>query len=247
MGRSLFDKIWDAHVVCKRMDGRDLLFIDRHITHELHAPHAFKKLKEAGVAKAKPQHYAQMMIYMGMLKLERALYLSVNKNTDELYTEWVPFDEGTFNDLMRRAERIVGATEPGPKVADSASKMPCKWCDFAPFCHDTQPAEFNCRTCCHATPKEDGKWHCHEHDKELSADDQRKGCDSHLFIPALVHGTAIDADVGFVEYLLKGTGETFKNGPAHVSSREVVKRWRKKSETKQDVTGLDGFNDDIPF
>ena len=48
MGRSLFDKIWDAHVVCQRMDGRDLLFIDRHITHELHAPHAFKKLKESG-------------------------------------------------------------------------------------------------------------------------------------------------------------------------------------------------------
>ena len=48
MGRSIFDKIWDAHVVCKRMDGRELLFIDRHITHELHAPHAFKKLKEAG-------------------------------------------------------------------------------------------------------------------------------------------------------------------------------------------------------
>ena len=48
MGRSIFDKIWDAHVVCQRMDGRDLLFIDRHITHELHAPHAFKKLKAAG-------------------------------------------------------------------------------------------------------------------------------------------------------------------------------------------------------
>jgi len=48
MGRSLFDKIWDAHYVGARMDGRDLLFIDRHILHELHAPHAFKKLKAAG-------------------------------------------------------------------------------------------------------------------------------------------------------------------------------------------------------
>ena len=48
MGRSLFDKIWDAHYVGTRMDGRDLLFIDRHILHELHAPHAFKKLKAAG-------------------------------------------------------------------------------------------------------------------------------------------------------------------------------------------------------
>jgi hypothetical protein len=79
----------------------------------------------------------------------------------------------------------------------------------------------------------------------LSADDQLKGCDSHLFIPALVHGTPVDGGVNFVEYLLEG--ETFKNGPAHVSSREVVKRGRKKSETKQDVTGLEGFNDDIPF
>jgi len=53
--------------------------------------------------------------------------------------------------------------------------------------------------------------------------------------------------VGFVEYLLEGTGETFKNGPAHVSSREVVKRGRKKGERKQDVSNLEGFNDDIPF
>ncbi len=48
MGGTLFDKIWDAHVVGRRVDGRDLLYIDRHVLHELHAPHAFKKLKAAG-------------------------------------------------------------------------------------------------------------------------------------------------------------------------------------------------------
>ena len=48
MGRSLFDKIWDTHFVGRRLDGRDLLLIDRHMLHELHAPHAFKKLKAAG-------------------------------------------------------------------------------------------------------------------------------------------------------------------------------------------------------
>ena len=42
--RTLFDKIWDAHLVGRRADGRDLLYVDRHVVHELHAPHAFAAL-----------------------------------------------------------------------------------------------------------------------------------------------------------------------------------------------------------
>ena len=210
---------------------------------------ASKKLKDSGVEKAKPQHYAQMMIYMGMMKLDRALYLNVNKNTDEIYTEWVHYNQGVFSDLMHRAQKTIAATAPPPKVTDSAAKMPCKWCDFAPFCHDTQPAEFNCRTCCHSTPVAGGKWYCNEHVKHLSADDQRKGCDSHLFIPALVHGTPVDGGTNFVEYFVESTGETFKNGPAHTPSKEVFKRGRKKKPTVDlgPEISLDDLNDDIPF
>lgn len=42
--RTLFDKIWDFHCVGQRADGRDLLYIDRHVLHELHAHHAFARL-----------------------------------------------------------------------------------------------------------------------------------------------------------------------------------------------------------
>ncbi|HEY2231071.1 MAG TPA: 3-isopropylmalate dehydratase large subunit [Xanthobacteraceae bacterium] len=48
MAQTLFDKIWDAHLVATRPDGRDLIYIDRHVLHELHAPHAFKKLARSG-------------------------------------------------------------------------------------------------------------------------------------------------------------------------------------------------------
>ncbi len=44
MARTLFDKIWDTHLVATRADGRELLYIDRHMVHELHAPHAFTDL-----------------------------------------------------------------------------------------------------------------------------------------------------------------------------------------------------------
>ncbi len=47
MPQTLFDKIWDAHLVTRRPDGRDLIYIDRHVLHELHAPHAFDKLAKA--------------------------------------------------------------------------------------------------------------------------------------------------------------------------------------------------------
>jgi 3-isopropylmalate/(R)-2-methylmalate dehydratase large subunit len=44
MPRTLFDKIWDAHLVARRPDGRELIYIDRHVLHDLHAPHAFEAL-----------------------------------------------------------------------------------------------------------------------------------------------------------------------------------------------------------
>ena len=46
MTGTLFDKIWDAHLVAQRADGRDLVYIDRHVLHELHAPHAFEQLEK---------------------------------------------------------------------------------------------------------------------------------------------------------------------------------------------------------
>src|ERR1700683_4591229 len=46
MPRTLFDKIWDFHLVGQRSDGRDLIYIDRHVLHELHAHHAFTHMEK---------------------------------------------------------------------------------------------------------------------------------------------------------------------------------------------------------
>ncbi len=54
MAATLIDKIWDSHVVGRRPDGRDLVYIDRHVLHELHAPHAFSKLAKAGRTVRRP-------------------------------------------------------------------------------------------------------------------------------------------------------------------------------------------------
>src|SRR5271156_1788983 len=46
MPATLFDKIWDFHRAGRRADGRDLIYIDRHVLHELHAHHAFARLEK---------------------------------------------------------------------------------------------------------------------------------------------------------------------------------------------------------
>ena len=48
MARTLFDKIWDAHVVERLEDGTALLYIDRHLVHEVTSPQAFEGLRAAG-------------------------------------------------------------------------------------------------------------------------------------------------------------------------------------------------------
>src|SRR5512134_2039348 len=47
-GKTLFDKIWDDHVVREEPDGTTLLYIDRHLVHEVTSPQAFEGLKVAG-------------------------------------------------------------------------------------------------------------------------------------------------------------------------------------------------------
>ena len=48
MGRTLYDKIWDEHVVHTEDDGTAILYIDRHLVHEVTSPQAFEGLREAG-------------------------------------------------------------------------------------------------------------------------------------------------------------------------------------------------------
>jgi 3-isopropylmalate/(R)-2-methylmalate dehydratase large subunit len=52
--KTLFDKIWDGHVVRSIEDGPDVLYIDRHYIHEVTSPQAFNGLKERGIKVFRP-------------------------------------------------------------------------------------------------------------------------------------------------------------------------------------------------
>jgi len=51
-GKTLYDKLWDSHLVKQNSDGSSLIYIDRHVIHEVTSPQAFEGLRLAGRALA---------------------------------------------------------------------------------------------------------------------------------------------------------------------------------------------------
>lgn len=54
MGKTLFDKVWDAHVVDSIENGPQVLYIDQHLIHEVTSPQAFNELENRGISIARP-------------------------------------------------------------------------------------------------------------------------------------------------------------------------------------------------
>jgi len=182
-----------------------------------HNDKSFNELEKSKVRISKPQHFDQMTIYMGLMDLTRALYMALNKNTDAVYTEWVEFDKGHFDNLMERAQHLIDRTSSPEPLSHDPSYYICKMCNFHKHCHGGVAAEANCRTCCHASPIENAAWACDHHKKNLDDKTQREGCDSHLLIPSLIpYATAIDGGTSWLAYKHRETGGTFVNGKEEV-------------------------------
>ncbi len=55
MGKTLFDKVWDAHVVSEIKDGPCVFYIDRHLIHEVTSPQAFSGIEARGIKVFRPE------------------------------------------------------------------------------------------------------------------------------------------------------------------------------------------------
>ena len=180
-----------------------------------HSAKSFRELVAKGVATAKPQHWAQMQIYMHLTGLTRAMYVAVCKDTDDLHVERVRADSDAAERLLAKAGRIIHAARPPARISEDPSWFECRFCDHHGRCHGEAAAAVSCRTCLHATPVEGG-WTCARLDQGLDLDTQRQACGRHLFLPDLVPGEPVDAGDDHVVYRMRD-GATWIN-----DARETV-------------------------
>jgi hypothetical protein len=173
-------------------------------------------------------HWVQLNTYCHLFGFERGLYICRNKNTGEVYSERIETDHVEAIRLLQRAERIIRAATPPPKLhQDPNHKMAfkCKYmCKHLTTCHDKMTwARISCRTCIHSTPEMfgDAAWSCARWNKPLSLAEQKAGCPAHLFIPSLVPGELIDAsdEEEWVLYTLND-GRAWRDG-----SKPTLRYW----------------------
>lgn len=146
-----------------------------------HSAKSFKELNKHGVAKAKQQHYAQMQLYMRQYALKEGLYLAVNKDDEDLYCEFVPYNERYARSLLERADVVINARTIPPRISEDPSSFACRFCNASDVCHNLERPVASCRTCEHGRPLlEKGQelpvWSCAKHGHDLDLDDQKKGC-----------------------------------------------------------------------
>ena len=187
-----------------------------------HSLKSYTALEKDGVQKSKPQHYAQMQVYMGATGIDRALYVAICKDNDSIYTERVRFDLKVYEQLNAKAQRIVASDRiPEPMTADP-TWFECKFCSAASICHGKQHAkDAHCRSCSHITFKRDGTTHCAHWDAEVPFDAQLGGCEAHILHPDLVPWNVLYSD----KVYWKIDGVDVPNGEPDAttfSSKEIV-------------------------
>ena len=179
---------------------------------------SFTALKKDGVEKSKPLHFGQMQTYMHARSRDRAIYLAVCKDNDELYAERIYYDAAYCLRLLAKADRIIAANDPPTRISDKPGFYACGWCKHRAICHEGAWPRSNCRTCLFSSPEDGGTWSCARFNKPLSLAEQADGCPAHLFLPGVVPGEQIDSDEAAetVTYRLN-TGTTWTDGATNAA------------------------------
>jgi len=140
----------------------------------------FKILCKKGVKVSNPEHYAQMQMYMHYGKYSRALYVCYDKNTSAYYTERIRPDPDVVAELRKKETEIIFSEHLHPRIGnDSPQWFECVLCDHKSVCFNFVPVLENCRTCKNVDIHENCRWRCTIKRKDLTLDEQIKGCDDY--------------------------------------------------------------------
>lgn len=146
-----------------------------------HGEKSFLRLKKDGVYKSKLEHYVQTQCYMRKMGISVALYIGVNKNTDEWYPELISLNTEIADQYLERGEKIIRSRTPPERIGKSVGHWECTYCDYKRICHKVgnEEPDVNCRTCRYSVPALEGKWRCNLHAKDLTKEDQLAACESY--------------------------------------------------------------------
>jgi hypothetical protein len=103
----------------------------------------WNQVSKEKLRKANPVYFAQVQIYMAYMDLtdNPAIFTAINKDTQDLYHEAIPFDPEHSQKISDKGANIISACRAGemlPRIATSPDFFECKYCSWSSRCW-TQP------------------------------------------------------------------------------------------------------------
>jgi hypothetical protein len=141
----------------------------------------YDKVSKEILQKSKPKHWAQECQYGYKKGIRYCLYMIENKNDSDITFKIVELDWNYGAQLEKKANDIIFAKEPPPRISDNPAFYNCKWCHQSDICHNGATPEKNCRSCRNVTPVDNAEWFCSAHNSNIPSDWIKKGCD--LWLP----------------------------------------------------------------
>lgn len=96
---------------------------------------SFKVFVKKGLKVWNLQYYAQIQAYMGLMSINSAYILVLNKDNSDISDELVTFDPEFYKKLEEKARMVYGANVEPPRIHGSALWYQCKMCKFNKVCH----------------------------------------------------------------------------------------------------------------
>ena len=138
-------------------------------------------------------YYGQAQLYMHYQQVERHWLVCTTPGGREWTSCRTDYDPVAAMKLRAKAERIVFSDEAPPRAGGPTSFV-CKWCHYAPICHQSAIPERECRNCLNAEVLREGGWRCAE-GKAFG-----EVCEGHRFLPSILNKAQDDVIDGNIHY-----------------------------------------------
>jgi CRISPR/Cas system-associated exonuclease Cas4 (RecB family) len=135
----------------------DLPFLLEMKTHNIKS---FVEYVSKGLQISKPMHLDQMNGYGQKMQIQYGLYFPENKNDDDIKVTPIKLDWERGKALEKKAEEIITAQEPPPKISDNPAFWKCGYCFAKDVCHYGALPIKNCRSCKNVKAADGAQWKC---------------------------------------------------------------------------------------
>ena len=150
----------------------------------------FKKLQKAikdhgekdALEKWNETYWGQIQVYMKMFDCKRAYHTVTTPGGRDYISLRTEYNPKYADHLLDKAAKIIGSSNPPPRISNDRTFWKCKWCDYSAICHDKAAPEITCRSCVYSYPTEKGTWACEKFNRILDRTDQEAACAMHKTI-----------------------------------------------------------------